>query len=306
METKFPFPFRRLKKSDSDLQDKLGPLFGMVGNWSSGKNPNTGLNIIAVPGPQPPPNDPEHFGGGFVLEVIPYTETLNFEPISVTLNRGPFVNGIEQTQEIGALLYDQVITSNCNSDFCKQRGFPAGTAIHAEKGMILNIASFSDGYQICRMGTIPHGNSIMLLGTSDPGAMPVIAPVDSTPHPADPSVQLPLDYQEPYTLSDENPWPVVNPNEALVTANVGLDFRSSIHLNVASNRASGGILNIPFIQANINATQMSADYWINTLKDGTIQLQYSQTIDLVFPATGHPETLIVWPHIDVNTLTRDD
>jgi hypothetical protein len=52
---------------------------------------------------------------------------------------------------------------------------------------------------------------------------------------------------------------------------------------------------------------MTCDYWLEEIQnsDGstTWQLQYSQTIDLVFPASGNPR-LFIWPHVDVNTLVK--
>ncbi|MNE35482.1 hypothetical protein D3C80_1292430 [compost metagenome] len=69
--------------------------------------------------------------------------------------------------------------------------------------------------------------------------------------------------------------------------------------------ADGGILNIPFIQTNVNATKMDATFWIENMKGSKFSqvLQYSQTINLVFPATGSAQP-IVWPHITINSLVK--
>ncbi len=52
---------------------------------------------------------------------------------------------------------------------------------------------------------------------------------------------------------------------------------------------------------NANATQCTATFWIETVKnkDGSefLQLQYSQTVLLDF---GN----IIWPHISVGTLVK--
>jgi len=63
----------------------------------------------------------------------------------------------------------------------------------------------------------------------------------------------------------------------------------------------GGLVNIPFITANANATKIEAIFWIERvrLSDGTefLQLQYTQTIILDFAD-------IAWPHISVATLVK--
>ena len=70
---------------------------------------------------------------------------------------------------------------------------------------------------------------------------------------------------------------------------------------VISTANSGGILNIPFVTSNANATKMDAIFWIETVQqsDGSefLQLQYTQTVILNFLG-------IDWPHISVATLVK--
>jgi hypothetical protein len=63
----------------------------------------------------------------------------------------------------------------------------------------------------------------------------------------------------------------------------------------------GGVVNIPFIQANADVKSFSAIFWVETVNnpDGTqfLQLQYTQTVILDFDN-------LKWPHISVATLTK--
>jgi hypothetical protein len=76
---------------------------------------------------------------------------------------------------------------------------------------------------------------------------------------------------------------------------------------MSTKNKSGGILNIPYIENNIKATDMEAIFWIQQIAGlDSLQLQYTQTINLVFPGigiTGKPIP-VIWPHITVNTLRK--
>jgi hypothetical protein len=283
----------------------LGPLAGLVGEWVSPKDKPFGWNVIAVPGPRETQ--------GFTLEVIPYTETLTFTPVVVAGNRGPVINGVQQDQNIVGLMYNQTIHSLCETDLCKKMGFESGQEIHAETGLFLYMSNLSPQFSIARLSTIPHGNSVLALGNaihSSPvssndffGTAP-IAPraVPGTPplgngygefqyqqHPQFPGV---------FNQSDPNTFL----RETLGNAQVA--DMTTLHLS--TDNKDGGILNIPFIRNHVDATRLDATFWIQTIEtsNGSFQqLQYSQTIDLVFPATGFPQP-IIWPHVTINTLRR--
>jgi hypothetical protein len=96
----------------------------------------------------------------------------------------------------------------------------------------------------------------------------------------------------------------------LQEAIAGLDIVQTITLSV-STQDGGGIVNIPFVDKNANATQFTCQYWIETVKDPSTgedvqQLQYSQQTNIEFlPAFGgSPGQLIMWPHVNVNTLRK--
>jgi hypothetical protein len=80
-------------------------------------------------------------------------------------------------------------------------------------------------------------------------------------------------------------------------------------LDFSTKNTDGGVLNIPFIQKNIKTTDMEATFWIEELpnpvagQSNILQLQYTQTINLVFPPTGAKQ-MVVWPHVTVNTLRK--
>jgi len=292
--------------------DNLGALAPLVGKWSNAplQDPNliaTGWNTISVPG----------VSSEFVFEVIPYTEILNFSPVVVQAgNRGPVIDGNQVEQLIFGLLYEQQIISACTTDTCKQRNFPAGTTIHAETGLFLNLGDPNGGYSIARLATIPHGNSLLALGSSfskdDPGinffdvASCVPTNLNGTP------VSI-LGYTDPVTRAIQFPgiFDQKDPNtflQSTLKSLVGggkLADMTVLQMSTTTPNANGGILNIPFIQTNVNATSMDATFWIENITGGVVDqvLQYSQTINLVFPPTGQA-TPIMWPHVTVNSLVK--
>ena len=68
-----------------------------------------------------------------------------------------------------------------------------------------------------------------------------------------------------------------------------------------SSAAVGGIVNIPFVVKNANATRLDTIFWIETVQRPNgqefIQLQYVQRVILDFIG-------IHWPHISVATLVK--
>lgn len=337
-------PFQTLSLQDADARELLGPLYDLAGVWTN--DPGQGWNLIAVPGPLNDDGQPSYFnnGHGFILETIPYIETITFTPISVTLNRGQFRPRVsfgqpptneQQIQQIGAMLYEQRISSAgvdkshkdyaAITQFFEERGFAAGTPIHAEQGMLLNITNFNDygleNFQLARMGTIPHGNSMLCLGSNEASAQPTI-PADGNnamPTPVDPSRQMPVEYTINSYLSPTHAldgYPFYpdfippTPNQTLINANKGIEFESTNHISLSTENGTGGLLSIPFVGGGydgtqINTTKMSVDYWISKVKGtGEIRLQYAQNINLIFPTKLDPSLPINWPHIGLNTLRR--
>lgn len=279
-------------KPETEKDINLGPLTKLVGTWESTNDPQTGWNVIAVPGPN-----------GFILEIIPYKETFTFSPVVVAGNRGPFVNGNEVIQNITGLLYEQSVISTCTLPKCADRGFPAGSEIHAETGLFLFLPGKEGGFDIARLSTIPHGNSVLAMGNSSEIQNPpnTFTPtISAIPFP-NPGL---MGYSEEYTLQTDFPtFNAANPNASLAADIATKTISSMTTLDFSTKRGTGGILNIPFIQKNIDTTRMDSTFWIETMEDGSELLQYSQNIFLDFPPTNS-KTMVTWPHVTVNSMTR--
>lgn len=267
----------------SQTEAQLGPLADLAGTWVG-----HGYNMIAVPDFQN--------GQIFRLIVNATKETLTFTPIG-----GPVPNRGSKQDDINifGLTYLQQV-----SDAATDEG------IHIEPGLWLNVPNTSDPdapATIVRQGTIPHGDSILAQGqASSEQRAPKIAPVSPLPTPLPGQPPLPLGYTDPY-LHGNFPagFNMSNPNQALVDAleqqsKKGLKVVNTVNLPVSTKNV-GGIVNIPFITQNANATEMDAIFWIETVQrpDGTqfLQLQYTQTVLLVFSG-------VIWPHVSVATLIK--
>ncbi|MFC3812644.1 heme-binding protein [Lacihabitans lacunae] len=295
----FGVGIRILTEIEASTAD-LGALKNLQGAWSSSSG--MGWNVISVPGTK----EQE-----FVYEVIPYTEKLTFTPVVAASNRGPFIEGQEETQNLVGLLYEQEIFSECDTDFCKQRGFPSGAMIHAERGIFLNVANFNSGFDVVRLSTIPHGNSVLAPGTSN-NTIPATNDFfgEASTEPSAVTGSLPFGYGEGQfnTLQFAN-FPQTNPNLFLQKTLGDQKLSAMTTLDFSTKNTDGGVLNIPFIQKNIKTTDMEATFWIEELPNpvagqaNIFQLQYTQTINLVFPPTGAKQ-MVVWPHVTVNTLRK--
>lgn len=306
----------RFVSADLLTEDHLGPLKALVGEWQSVTLQGTdagggaqvtpsGWNVISVPG-----------ADGFVFEVIPYVESLKFSSVAVNAgNRGPVFGGQEADQQVFGLFYEQQIKSVCDTDSCNRRGFAKDTVIHAETGMFLYMKDFSGGYQIARLSTIPHGNAVLALGSFDTKATPGTGFFDAISAAStnlDDSAIDALGYNDAIIGERQfAAFPQATPNAFLKSTLDGivgkgtLDSMTTLTMSTDTPNAAGGILNTPFIQKNATAASMDATFWLQHISGGseTQLLQYSQTINLVFPPAGTANP-IKWPHITVSTLKR--
>ncbi|MFT3776168.1 MAG: hypothetical protein QM820_63300 [Minicystis sp.] len=99
-----------------------------------------------------------------------------------------------------------------------------------------------------------------------------------------------------------------SPNRTLQAAIREQDIVKTVTLDVSTTN-SGGILNIPFVTKNADTTAFRSTFWIETVRDASgqefQQLQYSQVSDLEFlPRFDDPSKLIIWPHVNINTLLK--
>ncbi len=254
--------------------DQLGPLADLPGTWMGG-----GFNLISLPDKQD--------GKPFRLKLSATREFLIFDRIGAQVpDRGSAQNDIF----LFGLTYLQRVTDAATN-----------AALHVEPGIWLNVPPTTDPAgpaSVVRQGTIPHGDSLLAQGTSlVVKGGPVIVPV--SPTPTGPGVDPA--YLAPFNTTAVPPgFDIKNPNAAPVAAISGQKIINTVVLSI-STVPSGGILNIPFVVKNANATKLDAIFWIETVeqpdKTTFLQLQYTQTVTLNFLG-------IDWPHISVATLVK--
>ncbi|MGB0384000.1 MAG: heme-binding protein [Ardenticatenaceae bacterium] len=279
----------------------------LEGTWVG----NKGWNIIAMPAPG---TTPDYFDSdrSSVLLVQPYMETLTFSnPGAPARNRGG-----DRDQFIPALEYHQRVSH-----------LETGELLHVENGMFLNLSTIVGNrtknilpppeFNIARSGTIPHGNSIMILGeppSVEPGA-PDIPDISSFPFRRENGVVVNFPLNDKYLFdyqTHEYPPDVPNPNETLREELLRLEEEGGSIISTTTmtldSENSGGITNIPFIVERANATRVSATFWLEKVSnsDGIefLQLQYSQTILLEFHHFDQDGPILIWPHTTINTLVK--
>lgn len=231
---------------------KLGPLRWLPGTWKNTLElQGHGFNMISLPF-----SESEQ---GFRLLMNQYDEVLNFIVADAGVpNRGTSTNPVDgkttQTDQTGvALSYSQMITQRSYEDsyLVSAQGLPNSTLgktdisekfngqkIHHEPGLWLfmtdqnDVADEFDGESsvVARMGSIPHGNSFMAVGSAktidwdkstprqkkqglSPGINGVVVGGGSDPdqRALDPIVDpasglIVIDYFAPYRYFHQNPF----------------------------------------------------------------------------------------------------
>lgn len=351
MKTKDQYK-RRYEKAKTGAEE-LGPLQLLPGKW---EGVGTGWNMIALP----------FDGANFKFRILmnQYNEKLQFTTVGENVeNRGLKAvidnsdnptGSPEDDQFVVALDYQQEI-NQINAEDTPESGGLAGNPekpIHHEPGLWLYMKNLraidkdiagtqgGDGIEIsdsvievARLAAIPHGNSLLALGTANTvDGMPEIPPVSGLPIGRFEDLSTP-DYDfltDPYlapykhyinspfmgTVTGIPGFPGFNPrdmNEILRFANQGIDIDSTTVLTVDTTRQDGGIVNAPFVTKQAEPVSMKSTFWIQNLKeknkDGRpkkLRLQYSQVIMLDFfraREDGHPDRA-QWPHISINTLEK--
>lgn len=300
MQKILPATYVRLGGTNADVDEGLGPLAAFEGKWVGSK----GWNIIAMPSPGSVPTDV----GKFVLEVRPYMETWEFKALGAPVrNRGGAVD-----QFVGALEYTQSVTALDGEQ----------EVLHEENGMMMYLGVVKPNestdplptppFPIARSGTIPHGNSIMLLGDHmSVDGPPDISPISTLPpNVGDAPV---LGYTDPYmTLNQELPVDVINPNATLL-ADIAQQKILKTETFTLESANQGHIANIPFIREFADCVRMKSTFWIETVQvpgsEQTFQqMQYTQIIDLdfhkQFSRPSEQTELIRWPHVTINTMKK--
>jgi len=304
--------FRLTSVSNSILQqldNPYEPINILIGKWK-GK----GFNQIWRP----------HFGGppgqDRFLELNETIETLEFETIPGEIpNRGLLqadinLHGIRYLQQV----------QDAHALGPHGQHFPG---IHIENGIWLSVPLDDTAHPpktIARMGSIPHGTSILAQGSALPtlNSAPPFAIADITPfvignpanlvHFPESTLTNPSQFRTPATDIPNVTQAMVNdPNTVLAAAIAGLNIVSTSTLKISTvplnpPPTGGGTSNISFLQGvaagpNAQSIQIEAIFWIETVinPDGSkkLLLQYSQRVLLNFNGLS-------WPHISVATLEK--
>ena len=296
---------------------ELGPFGTLPGRWVG---QGRGWNMIALPFAQPGRLD-------YRLLLNQYDEELNFSLVDKAVpNRGVTDDHEKQIdQKVVTLDYEQVIhqVAVVDEPASTVTGLP-GNAIHHEPGLFLHMKNRigTAGFDIARLGTIPHGDAVLALGhgTFQPGLAPVPA-IDGLPLGVTPDIEN-NPYLAPYKHFHDNPFKgnvgfpgfpgfdPTAPHLLLEAGTAGQTFTQTTVLEFDSTNPTGGIKNIPFVVKRADAASMKATFWIQELApepDGLVvlQMQYLQVVMLdFFPRRDGLPGRISWPHVSINTLTK--
>lgn len=320
---------RRIVVAQSGDPD-LGPLALLPGTWANLRDPEDrdagpfdgrGWNMIALPFATLP-----NEGFNYRLLMNQYNERLVITTKDTGVpNRGiqpnpPTGPTAETDQKIVALDYEQgvvhIATDDSPSSGLKQ---PVGAAIHHEPGLFLFMKNQTNGpIDIARLGTIPHGDSLLALGESEPpnAGKPTIPEFSGLPIGIANTDPATSPYLAPYKHFIDAPFlNLFKPDQTHALLVAGLDslgpVRQTTTLRFSTTVATGGIVNIPFIVDQANATEMESTFWIMELEelgdDGMPRLImiYHQVVMLeFFPRSDGVEGLIKWPHVSINMMER--
>jgi hypothetical protein len=346
------FPGLLEKKADYGLLKKL------EGTWVNTDRTGLGIHTTCMPSPG---TNSEQIPGKFHFLSENYTETLKFDLVpDAARNRG----GTNE-QFVGAVTYDQsIISKKTNKDIHKENGMfmwlndmynhPADNQTVKEDfgepellpGAGANGPHFVPKHKIARSGTIPHGNSILLLGgasASIPGKPDFpegLAAWDFEHLAISPSMggggnePINLDKPRPEWVYDDT-LRIRNPsgNQAYTqrilahelypySTRPDLRLRDTIKdHNIKSHELielrtdydngqgpQGGILNIPMIDKFTPVKKMSFRMWIEEVEEDGKTIMQLQYEQLMDFAFGFGTDggVTLWPHIQVNTLRKQE
>jgi hypothetical protein len=314
---------RYFDASGQDLADDLGPLKHLPGTWQAN---GTGWNLIALPFKDAP--DPANVPYRILMNQ--YDETLTFAFVDDNVpNRG-----IQVDQRVATIDYQQQIKQVAAEDFpVSGEAGGAGLAIHHEPGLWIWVKDHrTDGIDVARMASIPHGNSVLALGESSVHeAMPNIPPINALPFGRFEDVSTPgydfnFDpYLAPYKHYIDNPFmgtvsgipgfPGFSPADMtaiLRFANQGVPILRTTRLAVDSLREDAGVNNMPFTAREAEPVSMDSTFWIQEVADDSceggyrLRLQYAQVVMLNFfrPRQDQMPGRAQWPHVSIATLDK--
>jgi hypothetical protein len=311
----------------------------LIGTWSNdtfgndeigkpvgGPENPLSYNIMPMPQVSAQPGQPDY--PGYILKNFRYYETVRFNNQMAIASPATASNrGGRYTQNARALFYDQQVK------FAK--GPQRDCVVHVENGAWLylrrdpqQIGPYDQGtvepglitpqpsvLTLAKQITVPHGNSVLALGSFD------VEPTAGSPQIPDAAPPYPTpDYLsvEPYatprgTNNDfQNPDPdfAQHPNQPLQLAVSIISPNSYIHWHVTTKplwpdmaEDKGTVTNIPFEQRLARVIDYWADYWLLSKDSGQTfdLLAYTQTMlmEMIIKARHY-----VCPHVTCNTVTR--
>lgn len=314
----------RASQAEDSREDSLGPLTELQGTWTS---PDQGWNLIALPFKDPSAQF------NYRLLMNQYGETLDFSVFvdENIPNRGitPDPQGVTD-QLLTGLDYQQVIHQVASEDnppsTLRSRD---GEGIHHEPGLFLHVMNHTTEHEgekltVARLATIPHGDSVLAMGkvTDWFDGPPIIPNLNALPVRATQDLKNP--YLSPYqhfensrffgnvptSLPGFPGFFATNANAILQFALGTMNVKRTMVMHFDTRFGTGGIVNIPFIVREANATEMIATFWIMELNTPENEppefvMQYSQTVFLdFFDSMDEPGQLIRWPHVSINTMRR--
>lgn len=288
----------------------LGPLEHLVGTWTNSVLADDGLpySFNLMPLPQNDPATPD----GYILKNFAYYEEITFSAIHGNApNRGG-----SGTQVANTLFYEQRVYFAEGPDKDKLVHAENGSFLYltdtkqilgpyAGQGDVYNSTAPTQPFDIVKQISVPHGNSILAVGTySETQTAPSIPSSENV-------LPIGVGTEAYHTVSVGNPNPAytLDPSAPLKAAlneegKYCYDATSHILLQVSSNSGGGMVSNIGFEQDHADVTTYHATYWLEAFNgsDDYTQLQYTQTILMDIPIPG--KGTISFPHITTNTLTK--
>lgn len=338
----------RVIRNAEAVEPSLGPLSQLPGKWSNIRpddDPDDpehsplagrGWNIIALPFASEKAIDPFRAGEVPPYRVLMnrYNEELTFSTVDDDVpNRGITQDRKQRADQlVAALDYEQKIVQMAAADVPKS-GDAGGKKlpIHHEPGLFLYMqVQVIDGFDICRLGTIPHGNAVNAIGLSSPtkdgppqipnlSAFPegVTDNIVSAVNEADATSATPRNrYLFPYKHFVDEPFlnlfSPANTNALLQQGLPGNVLKTTV-LDFTTDVAEAGIVNVPFIERQADASQMRSTFWLMELDEpalggmegNRLVLAYSQFINLdFFPRFDGKPGLIRWPHVSINMMEK--
>ena len=302
---------RHIAVSSSGDPD-LGVLQLLPGTWSNAPDLiGHGWNAIALPFAS------DMSAIDYRLLLNQYNEVLRFTLVDKGVKNRGIQRGIPSLntdQVVVALDYEQRIEQIAADDF-PPSGLQgeANTTIHHEPGLWLFMINQAEPHcNISRLGTIPHGDSLLALGA---GALSVAPPeipaINGLPIGVNQALTNP--YLAPYAHFHANPFQGLfdptEPHKLLVGAIPGTVKRTT-KLEVSTRVETGGIVNTPFIVRQANAAEMISTFSICELEETDAcksapvhAISADRAARLLSRRDGLPGP-IRWPHVSINTMEK--